>query len=72
MVGGGMDKELTEEELELLSRIMFTAVKNDNTVCPEAFIPTPEEYKLVCRIITKMELYKNNLGGTENEIQNQE
>lgn len=70
MVGGGMDKELTEEELELLSRIMFTAVKNGNMVCPEAFIPTPEEYKLVCRIITKMELYKQENNSCNSENQN--
>lgn len=67
MVGGGMDKELTEEELELLSKIMFNAVKNGNTIYPEVFIPTPEEYKEVCRIISKMELYKNNLGGIKDE-----
>ena len=53
-----MDKELTEEELELLSKILFIVVKNGHALVPEAFVPTPEEYKDVCRIYSKMELYK--------------
>ena len=51
-----MDKglNLTNKEVETLRKCIGQAVKNGNTVNPEAFVPTPDEYKAICSIFTKI------------------
>lgn len=51
-----MNKELnlTNEEVEILRKCIGQAVKNGNTVNPEAFVPTPDEYKTICSIFDKI------------------
>lgn len=47
---------LSEKERELLDKLTLMAIANGNTVCPTAFEPTPEEYRLLHSIRIKMEL----------------
>ena len=41
-------------ERDLLAKVLLNAIANGNTVNPEAFDPTPEEYKLLCGIMCKL------------------
>lgn len=47
---------LTEKERDLLDRLTLLAIANGNTVNPEVFDPTPEEYKLLHQIRIKLDL----------------
>ena len=47
---------LTPEEKDLLDRLTLMAIANGNTVSPEAFDPTPEEYKMLHSIRIKLNL----------------
>ena len=49
-------KELTEAEKDLLDRLTLNAIANGNTVSPEAFDPTPDEYAALHSIRIKMNL----------------
>ena len=49
--------ELTDTrgaELDVLAKVLLNAIANGNTVNPEPFKPTPEEYKLLCGIMCKL------------------
>jgi len=50
-----MKIEVTEQERQLLDKILSIAVKNGNSVNPEAFHPNPEEYKTTCQLWNKVE-----------------
>ena len=45
---------LTNKEIEVLQKCIGLAVKNGNTVRPEAFVPTPDEYKSICSIFNQI------------------
>ena len=45
---------LTEKEKELLTRIVCNVISNGNTVNPTSISPTPKEYKLLHRILNKI------------------
>ena len=49
-----MNLSLTNKEVEALRKCVRQAVKNGNTVNPEAFIPTPEDYKAICNIFNQL------------------
>ena len=49
-----MTINFTDKEAELIRNIILQAIKNGNTVNPEAFIPTPDEYKAICSIFNKI------------------
>ena len=53
-----MNKELklTNKEVEILRKCIVQAIKNGNTVNPEAIDPTPEEYKIFCSILNKIDI----------------
>lgn len=43
-----------DEEVKLVDKLLLNGVKNGNTVNPEAFVPTPEEYRLLYSIRNKI------------------
>lgn len=47
---------LNQKERELLDKITLMAIANGNTVNPKVYEPTPEEYKMLCRIRVKFGL----------------
>ena len=49
-----MNLSLTNKEDEALRKCIGQAVKNGNTVNPEAFIPTPDDYKAICNIFNQL------------------
>lgn len=46
---------LTNKEVETLQKCIGQAVRNGNTVNPEAFVPTPDEYNTICSIFWKLQ-----------------
>jgi len=51
-----MTPTLTAEERELLDRLTLQAIGNGNTINPQPFDPTPEEYRMLHTIRIKLGL----------------
>ena len=45
---------LNEKEQFLLSTVLGIGIYNGNHITPKAFVPDPEEYKMLCRLFNKV------------------
>lgn len=46
--------ELNREQIQVVHDLVWIAIKNGNSVCDEAYAPTPEQYKTLCAIANKI------------------
>ena len=46
--------KITYEEKELLEKIILNGIGNGNTINPKPFSPTPEQYKVLYKIMNKL------------------
>lgn len=51
---------LKDEEVKLLDKLLLNGIKNGNTVNPETYIPTPEEYRILYDIRNKIVIVRKN------------
>ena len=49
-----MTFEISYEEMKLVAEILLTARANGYTVNPLPFDPTPEQYRVLCRVLARM------------------
>lgn len=47
--------KLTYEEKDLLEKLILNGIGNGNTVNPNPFTPTPEQYKILYSIMNKLD-----------------
>lgn len=45
---------MSYEEMKLAYKVIMQAIKNGNSADAEPFDPTPEEYKMLCRISNRL------------------
>lgn len=46
--------ELNNKEKETLKKILLNVIKNGNTINPESFVPSADEYKNLFSIMNKV------------------